>query len=85
VGVRNRTDFREALCAVLVSRREHLELFEQAFDLFWKNPKLLEKMIAALLPRVHGRTGEQDQAPDVLARLAEAMVKPRPPADDREK
>jgi len=84
VGVRNRTDFREALCAVLVSRREHLELFEQAFDLFWKNPKLLEKMIAALLPRVHGRTGEQDQAPDVLARLAEAMVKPRPPADDRE-
>jgi len=84
VGVGNRTDFREALCAVLVSRREHLELFEQAFDLFWKNPKLLEKMIAALLPRVHGRTGEQDQAPDVLARLAEAMVKPRPPADDRE-
>ena len=84
VGVRNRTDFREALCAVLVSRREHLELFEQAFDLFWKNPKLLEKMIAVLLPRVHGRTGEQDQAPDVLARLAEAMVKPRPPADDRE-
>jgi len=84
VGVGNRTDFREALCAVLVSRREHLELFEQAFDLFWKNPKLLEKMIAALLPRVHGRTGEQDQAPEVLARLAEAMVKPRPPADDRE-
>ena len=84
VGVGNRTDFREALCAVLVSRREHLELFEQAFDLFWKNPRLLEKMIAALLPRVHGRTGEQDQAPDVLARLAEAMVKPRPPADDRE-
>jgi len=84
VGVGNRTDFREALCAVLVSRREHLELFEQAFDLFWKNPKLLEKMIAVLLPRVHGRTGEQDQAPDVLARLAEAMVKPRPPADDRE-
>ena len=84
VGVGNRTDFREALCAVLVSRREHLELFEQAFDLFWKNPKLLEKMIAVLLPRVHGRTGEQDQATDVLARLAEAMVKPRPPADDRE-
>jgi uncharacterized protein len=84
VGVGNRTDFREALCAVLVSRREHLELFEQAFDLFWKNPKLLEKMIAALLPRVHGRTGEQDQAPDVLARLAEAMVKPRPPMDDAE-
>jgi uncharacterized protein len=82
VGIANRTDFREALAAVLVSRRDHLELFEQAFDLFWKNPKLLEKMIAALLPRVHGRTGEQDEAPDILARLAEAMVRPRPMADD---
>ena len=84
VGVANRTDFREALAAVLVSRREHLDLFEQAFDLFWKNPKLLEKMMAALLPRVLGRTGEQDQAPDVLARLAEAMVKPKPRMDERE-
>ena len=82
VGVDNRTDFREALAAVLVSRREHLELFEQAFDLFWKNPKLLEKMVAALLPRVQGRTGEEDQTPDVMARLAEAMVKPRPRQDD---
>ena len=28
-------------------------LFEQAFDVFWRNPKLLEKMVAALLPRVY--------------------------------
>ena len=62
VGVANRTDFRAALAAVLVSRREHLPLFEQAFDLFWRNPKLLEKMLAALLPRVHGRTGDDDGA-----------------------
>jgi len=27
VGVDNRTDFREALAAVLVSRREHLPIF----------------------------------------------------------
>ena len=81
VGISNRTDFREALAAVLVSRREHLDLFEQAFDLFWKNPRLLEKMVAALLPRVHGRTGEDDQAPDVMARLAEAMIKPKPRLD----
>ena len=84
VGVASRADFRAALAAVLVSRREHLDLFEQAFDLFWKNPKLLEKMMAALLPRVLGRTGEQDQAPDVLARLAEAMVKPKPRMDEPE-
>jgi uncharacterized protein with von Willebrand factor type A (vWA) domain len=86
VGVANRTDFREALAAVLVSRHEHLPLFEQAFDLFWRNPKLLEKMVAALLPRVYGRTGEDD-APELPARLAEAMAPPRMPearADDED-
>src|SRR6187455_118694 len=41
VGIDNRDDFREALAAVVVSKREHLVLFEQAFDLFWRNPRLL--------------------------------------------
>src|SRR5690242_15428984 len=85
VGVANRIDFREALAAVLVSRHEHLQLFEQAFDLFWKNPKLLEKMVAALLPKVYGRTPQEEEAPpDLPARLAEAMTPPKmpPPRDD---
>ncbi len=78
VGVGNRTDFREALAAVLVSRHEHLALFEQAFDLFWRNPKLLERLVAASLPRVYGRTGEEPP-PDLPARLAQAMLPPRQP------
>ncbi|MEO8486530.1 MAG: VWA domain-containing protein [Betaproteobacteria bacterium] len=79
VGVAHRGDFREALAAVLCSRREHLELFEQAFDLFWRDPKLLERMAAALLPRVKGRTGDEPTLPDIPARIAQAMA---PPADD---
>ncbi|MEP7063281.1 MAG: VWA domain-containing protein [Betaproteobacteria bacterium] len=75
VGVANRVDFREALAAVLVSRHEHLALFEQAFELFWRNPRLLERMMAALLPRVAGRV-PQDGAPPMPARLAEAMLPP---------
>ncbi len=82
VGIANKTDFREALAAVLVSRHEHLPLFEQAFDLFWRNPKLLEKMVAALLPRVYGRTGEQVQEPEIAARLAQALAPPKRP-DER--
>src|SRR6185437_11258417 len=74
VGVANRTDFREALAAVLVSRREQLPIFEQAFELFWRNPRLLEKMMAALLPKVHGRA--DDVADDLPARLAQAMLPP---------
>jgi len=77
VGVDNRSDFREALAAVLVSRREHLPIFEQAFDMFWRNPRLLEKMMAQLLPRIHGRANETDDLP---ARLAQAMLPPPPMA-----
>jgi uncharacterized protein with von Willebrand factor type A (vWA) domain len=84
VGLANRIDFREALAAVLVSRREHLALFLQAFDLFWKNPKLLERIVAAQLPRVQGRTGEEPEAPDIMARLAQALVRPKPPLADDE-
>ena len=73
VGVANKTDFREALAAVLVSRHEQIALFEQAFDVFWRNPKLLEKMVAALLPRVYGRTDGATDSPDLPARLAQAV------------
>ncbi|GMU73508.1 MAG: VWA domain-containing protein [Burkholderiales bacterium] len=83
VGLENRSDFREALASVLCSRREHLDLFEQAFELFWRNPKLLEKMAAALLPQVQGRTGEEQAPPDVPARLAEALAPPREDAPAR--
>jgi uncharacterized protein len=78
VGIANKTDFREALAAVLVSRHEQLVLFEQAFDLFWRNPKLLEKMIAAMLPRVYSRT-EAQQAPELPSRLAQAMLPSKAP------
>ena len=86
VGLANRDDFRAALAAVLVSRHEHLPLFEQAFDLFWRNPKLLEKMIAALLPtRVSAAPASRSRAPELPARLAQAMLppkRPEPPPDD---
>jgi uncharacterized protein with von Willebrand factor type A (vWA) domain len=81
VGIDHRGDFRAALSSVLVSRRDHLPLFEQAFDVFWRDPKLLERMIAALLPKVQGRLGDV-QTPQMPARLAEALIQPpKPPAD----
>ena len=77
VGVTNKADFRAALGAVLVSRYEHLPIFDQAFELFWRDPKLLEKIMASLLPQVHGRTGPREHAPALAARLAEALLPPR--------
>jgi uncharacterized protein with von Willebrand factor type A (vWA) domain len=72
VGVGERGDFREALAAVLVSRHEQQPIFEQAFDLFWRNPRLLEKMLAALLPKVQGLSGHPEE--NLPARLAQAML-----------
>src|SRR5204862_8231597 len=83
VGVDRRIDFRAALCSVLVSRHDHLELFEQAFDVFWRDPKLLERMLAALLPKIHGRVGDA-QLPQLPARLAQALIHAQqsPDSDD---
>lgn len=72
VGVANREDFRAALESVLIERHEHKVLFDQAFDLFWRDPKLLERMMSLLLPKVRGRVAS-DEAP-LPARLAEAMA-----------
>jgi uncharacterized protein with von Willebrand factor type A (vWA) domain len=36
VDIGSRRDFKYSARAVLVNRREHLELFDQAFDLFWQ-------------------------------------------------
>jgi len=79
VGVSNKTDFREALAAVLVSRHEQIALFEQAFDVFWRNPKLLERMVAALLPRVYSRADNTPEPPELPSRLAQAMRPPKLP------
>ncbi len=88
VGPAHREDFRAALSAVLVSRHEHMPVFEQAFDLYWRNPRLLEKLIASLLPKVYGRGGEADVEAELPARIMQAMLPPTAPglpkADDDE-
>jgi uncharacterized protein with von Willebrand factor type A (vWA) domain len=74
VGVARREDFRAALSAVLISRQEHQVMFDQAFDVFWRNPRMLEKMMAALLPKAVDRF-ELD-AETMPARIAQALLEP---------
>jgi uncharacterized protein with von Willebrand factor type A (vWA) domain len=82
VGIEHRGDFRAALCSVLVSRQEQLVIFDAAFETFWRNPRLAEKMMAQLLPSVAGRA-ESPEAP-LPARLAQALygLRAKPPAPD---
>ena len=71
VGIARREDFRGALAAVLVSRHEHLPVFEQAFDLFWRHPRTLERLIASLSADADGAGAPEQVIP---ARIAQAMA-----------
>ena len=69
VGIGDRNDFYWTLHAVFVNRRDQRELFDQAFHIFWRNPELLEKMMALMLPAI--RSNEPGE--EMSRRLAEAL------------
>lgn len=69
VGIGDRSDFYWALHAVFVNRRDQRELFDQAFHIFWRNPELLEKMMALMLPAIRG----SEPGEEMSRRLAEAL------------
>ena len=76
VGVDRREDWHAALAAVLVRRREHREVFDQAFATFWRDPDLLGKVLAAMLPHAQGRY----DAPTVSPRVAQGLSPHRKPS-----
>ena len=53
-GLNSRRDFHATLSACFLSGPEHRLLFDQAFHLFWRDPDLLGRVMAMLLPRVEG-------------------------------
>ncbi len=71
VGLVNREDFYWALHSVFVNRRDQREIFDQAFHVFWRNPKLLERMMSLILPTLRVDQGAQDE---MSRRVAEAMA-----------
>ncbi|HEX2542102.1 MAG TPA: VWA domain-containing protein [Caldimonas sp.] len=85
VGLGRRDDVHAALSAVMLDRHEQQALFDDAFAAFWRDPKLLEQLMAQLLPKITGR-GDR-MRPARQARLADALAPPReaapsPPKDD---
>ena len=71
VGLARRDDFYWALHAALINRRDQRDLFDQAFHLFWRNPRIMERMMAMMLPEFRGAT--EESAPELNRRVAEAM------------
>lgn len=79
VDLGDRRQVHAALRAVMVHRREHFEIFDQAFQLFWRDPEAAAH--AAAMALMEANKTPQEKAPPVSRRLAEAMrgEKPKPP------
>jgi uncharacterized protein with von Willebrand factor type A (vWA) domain len=71
VGISSRADFYWALHAVFVNRRDQREVFDQAFHVFWRNPKIMERLMALVLPSF--RAEGVEEGPEISRRVAEAM------------
>ncbi len=71
-GVASKSDLYWSLHATLVNRRDQREVFDQAFRMFWRDPKLLERAMSTLLPPspVGDDKGEVEEP---LRRVAEAF------------
>ena len=81
-GLESRADFRAALAACLLDRHEHRAMFDQAFDLYWRDPDLAGRMMQMLLPQVRANDAGAPPPPSENRRLGEAFsagAPPRPP------
>ena len=72
IGLADKSIFYWALHSVFVHKNEHREIFDQTFKIFWKNPRLLEKMMQLALPRLNTGTPETSYA-DINRRVQEAF------------
>jgi uncharacterized protein len=68
-GLARRADWHDTLAALFLTRHEQQPLFDEAFERFWRDPGIEEKMRALLLPKVQGRTPRDASG----GRLAEAL------------
>ncbi|WP_299718676.1 VWA domain-containing protein [uncultured Tateyamaria sp.] len=72
-GFTERRDFYWTLHACFVTKPEQRVIFAQIFRLYWRDPRYLEHMMAAMLPAVRGVQEDRDaQAGE--KRAAEALL-----------
>ena len=82
-GIGSRDDFYWTLHSVFVKKREHRAVFREAFELFWRQRGLLDKMIAMLSPTAPPRPGEKEKPRPGEARARDALGAEPKREDDR--
>ena len=73
-GIGSRDDFYWTLHSVFVKKREHRAVFHEAFELFWRQRGLLDKLIAMLSPVAPPRPAEKEKPRAGEARVREAFA-----------
>jgi uncharacterized protein len=68
-----REDWYWTMSAVLLSRQEQRPIFDQAFNIFWRDPRLAEKMMQMLLPQAYGRAAKPEV--EQSQRLTDALFR----------
>jgi len=77
-----REDWYWAMSAVLLSKQEQRPIFDQAFRIFWRDPKLAEKMMQLLLPQAYGRAAKPDEQQS--QRLTDALFSQKQQSEESE-
>ncbi len=88
-GFTRKADFYWTLHACFVSRRADRAVFDAAFKLFWRDPQLIEKMMATMLSETIA--APEERKPNAAERRAEEAMtagadvpKPPPPPEEGE-
>lgn len=71
-GIGRRDDLYWALATILVKQPSHMPVFNQAFHLYFRNPRLLERMMALLLPSIQDPSSNEKQE-RAIRRLLDAL------------
>ena len=78
-----REDWYWTMSAVLLSRIEQRPIFDQAFRIFWRDPKLAERMMQLMLPQAYGRAPKPEEQQS--QRLTDALFSQRQQESKTEK
>ncbi|MBS0644866.1 MAG: VWA domain-containing protein [Acetobacteraceae bacterium] len=85
VDIGSRSQVRTALRSVMTHRHEHQDVFDQAFNLFWRDPSAAEQAAAMALLDAQKKP-KPEKPPPAARRVAEAFAnksdKPPQPQDE---
>jgi uncharacterized protein with von Willebrand factor type A (vWA) domain len=87
IDIARRDDVRATLASLVVHAPDERDIFDAAFDLFWRDPDWEGKLRAMLLPKVKSGAPppkRNNRLADALAARAESSAQTRPAEHDRE-